>query len=463
MFRNLTLRGLLLWYLLVPLGVLWTFNAMTAYYVAREFSNEAYDQALFDTTRTLAEQIRTHREEGVVDMPPMAWNVIYNNSEYDEVFFQVKWVDGAKIIGNADLAPPPVHLRMARKPIFYNSILRGKPIRVASLYVPVNLKSETRLILVQSAETLTKRKAMEGRIIYSAVLPQLILILLATLSVWFGVRRGLLPLQQVRHAIDNRSERDLSPLTEHSAPYEIRPLLHAMNELMRKLNVVHESQRRFVADAAHQLRTPLAGLIAQSEYAMRQVQPESESLGHAIEQIKFSAERANRLINQLLTLARSEASLTLPPAFELLDLNQLLWQVTAEWMHPAMHKNIDLGFDGHDRVMVRGNAVLLREMMANLLDNAIRYTPQGGRITVRLSNPTHPLIFVEDDGPGIPLDERERVFERFYRVLGNEAEGSGLGLAIVREISKVHGARVWITSGAGDHGTRVCVQFEHTV
>jgi two-component system sensor histidine kinase TctE len=184
----------------------------------------------------------------------------------------------------------------------------------------------------------------------------------------------------------------------------------------------------------------------------------------ALEQIKIGAERANRLIHQLLTLARSEASVSPSPVFELLDINQLLRQMTSEWVPTAMSKDIDLGYEGPgSAVTIKGNAILLREMMANLLDNAIRYIPRGGNITVRLSNPAHPLIVIEDNGPGIPVEERERVFERFYRLLGNEADGSGLGLAIVREIAKAHGARVWLTGGAGDKGARVFVHFLHLI
>lgn len=460
MFRNLTLRGLLLWYLLVPLGILLMFNTMMAYYVAREFSNEAYDQSLFDTTRTLAEQIRLSHGNAALALSPTAWNIIFYN-EYDKVFVQVKWADGGMIAGNADLEQPPIRLRIARKPIFHNGMLQGNPVRIASLYVPVDDQGSPRQILVQTAETLNKRNDMEKRIIYGTVLPQFILILLAAVSIWFGIRRGLTPLQQVCNAINNRSERDLSPLSEHNAPHEIRPLLHAMNELMRKLNVLHEVQQSFVADAAHQLRTPLAGLIAQSEFAMRQKDP--ALLWPALEQIKISAERANRLIHQLLTLARSEASLSVSPVFEPLDINQLLWQVTSEWVPTAMSKDIDLGYEGPgNAVSIKGNAVLLREMMANLLDNAIRYIPRGGSITVRLSIPAHPLIVVEDNGPGIPVEERERVFERFYSLLGNEANGSGLGLAIVREIASVHGARVWFSDNTGKKGACANVKFEHS-
>ncbi len=460
MFRRQTLRGLLLWYLLLPLGILWGFNAMTAFYLAENFSNRAYDQALFDTTRTLAQQIQTSKGRVNINLPTIAWNILHYD-EYDEIFSQVKWVSGETIAGNSNLAPPPVMAHIAGKPVFYNSAYQGKPIRIAALYLPVNGQGVSRELLVQTAETLNKRIRLREEIISGVMLPQLVLILLAAISVWIGVRRGLMPLRKAREAIANRSERDLSPVAEHGAPHEIQPLLHAMNELMRRLSQTLEAQQRFVADAAHQLRTPLTGLIAQSEYALRQTDHTISQ--HALDQIKTSAERANRLIHQLLTLARSEGSSSSSPVFETLDINQLLRQVIAEWVPTAMVRNIDLGYETlKSAVMVKGNVVLLREMMANLLDNAIRYIPQGGNITVRLSNPAHPLITVEDNGPGVPVKERERVFERFYRLLGNDTDGSGLGLAIVREIALAHGARVWLTEGAGSKGACVSIQFERS-
>jgi len=457
--RPQTLRGLLLRYLLVPLGVLWLFNVAVTFYVARYFSSVALDRSLFDTTRTLAEQIQIQNGRVLVNLPTVAWNILYHD-EYDQVFSQVKWADGGTIAGNSDLPPPPAALHAVNKPIFHDGVFHGLPVRVASLYIPIEAGGESRQALVQTAETLNKRGILEREIISGVIAPQVILILLAAISVWLGVRRGLAPLQRIRNAIGSRSHRDLSPVAEGNAPQEIQPLLHSINELLLRLNQTLEAQQRFVADAAHQLRTPLAGLITQSEYALRAADAADQQ--HALGQIKTSAERANRLAHQLLTLARSEASSGRPSVFENIDLNKLLREQTAEWAPAAMQKDIDIGYESQaPGAMVNGNAVLLREMMSNLLDNAIRYTPRGGRVTVRLSDSPHPLIVVEDDGPGIPADAREKVFERFYRLPDGVSDGSGLGLAIVREIARTHGARAWVAEGPGGKGARVCVQFEH--
>ncbi len=454
--RPQTLRGLLLWYLLVPLGVLWLFNVGVTFYVARYFSSAAFDRSLLNTTRTLAEQMQIEKGRAVVELPTVAWNILYYD-EYDQVYSQVKWADGDVIAGNSDI-PPPAGRHAVGKPIFHNGVFKGKPVRIASLYIPVDTGSGSREVLVQTAETLDKRDILGREITSGVMASQLVLILLAAISVWIGVGRGLAPLQRIRHAIGSRSHRDLSPVAEGNAPHEIQPLLHSINELLLRLNQTLEAQQRFVADAAHQLRTPLAGLITQSEYALRAANAAEQQ--HALAQIRTSAERANRLVHQLLTLARSEASSARPAVFENIDLDRLLREQASEWAPVAMHKEIDIGYESQaPGTAVAGNAVLLREMMSNLLDNAIRYTPRGGKVTVRLSDPVHPLIAVEDNGPGIPVEARERVFERFYRLPDSASDGSGLGLAIVREIARIHGARAWLTEGPGDRGTRVCVQF----
>jgi two-component system sensor histidine kinase TctE len=217
-------------------------------------------------------------------------------------------------------------------------------------------------------------------------------------------------------------------------------------------------QRHFIADAAHQLRTPLAGLAIQTDIALRQTNP--DALQHALVQIRAGVERTNHLVDQLLALARADAGPDLTLKFEPLDLNELASMQTAEWVPHAIRKQIDLGYDGPGKpVAISGDALLLRVMLANILDNAIRYTPQGGKITVHLIASEQPLLTVEDSGPGIPPEERERVFERFYRVSDNDESGSGLGLAIVREIARTHGARTWLEDAGQQGGLRVNIEF----
>jgi len=232
--------------------------------------------------------------------------------------------------------------------------------------------------------------------------------------------------------------------------------------LLQRLSKTLAAQQRFVADAAHQLRTPVAGIKTQTELALRQSPP--EDVQTILSQLHTATEQTTRLINQLLSLARAEPGTERAFAMEHLDLNQLGREVTTEWVPHALAREIDLGFDGSQAsAMIEGDAFLLKEMLNNLLDNAIRYTQDGGQITVRIKPARDKVVLsVEDNGPGIPETDRERVFERFYRVLGTGVEGCGLGLAIVREIAQNHAAETTLESGANGKGTVIKVIFPAT-
>jgi two-component system sensor histidine kinase TctE len=294
------------------------------------------------------------------------------------------------------------------------------------------------------------------------VLPQALLIVIAGTMLWYAVGRGLAPLGTLRREIESRSHLDLSAVPEEDAPQEVRPLIHAINELLDRLSLALAAQQRFIADAAHQLRTPIAGLKTQTELALRQAPPGDAQA--TLRQLRTATERTTRLVNQLLSLARAE-----PPVGRVLrsvqriDLAQLARDATTDWVPRALERGIDLGFDDCSTATpIEGDPFLLREMLNNLLDNAVRYTQSGGQVTVRVKcDGAHAVLAVEDNGPGIPDAERTRVFQRFYRVLGSGDDGCGLGLAIVREIAQSHAAEVTLEDGAGGAGTTVVVTFRH--
>jgi len=290
-----------------------------------------------------------------------------------------------------------------------------------------------------------KRTELTNDIIKGVIIPQFIVLPIAVLLVWFGLSRGIAPLNALQQRLRARRPDDLSPIDEGATPSEIVPLVGAMNELLDRLSANVQAQRRFVADAAHQLKTPLAGLRTQAELALRDASP--DEMQASLRQLIMGSERATRLVNQLLLLARAEnpQSVELVPA----DLNAIAHEQTLHWVHQALALNTDLGFEGTDApLVIAGNDILLAELLNNLVDNALRYTPSGGHITVRVRRTArHAVLEVEDSGPGIPPEERERVFDRFYRVLGTRSAGSGLGLAIVREISQKHHAQVQILEG----------------
>ncbi len=325
--------------------------------------------------------------------------------------------------------------------------------------VSLTYTSNGKLLQLHVSETTQQRQALIRGILANIVIPQLLLTLIALAVVWYGLKQGLRPLERLRREVLNRKRDDLSQLDGSKAPAEVRPLIDAVNDLLERLKQVMAAQQRFVADAAHQLRTPFAGLKTQSELALRTNDPQQKQ--HALQHILTSTQHGIRLVNQLLALARNEPGGQSANNFTALNLNQLAQECTVNWVQMALEKNIDLGFEGTAAALeVQGDATSLMEMLNNLIDNAIRYTPAGGHITVGVSATQQGAeLSVEDNGPGIEPQHRERVFERFYRILGSGQSGSGLGLAIVAEVAKRHGAELKLDAGSGGIGTRISVRF----
>jgi two-component system sensor histidine kinase TctE len=310
---------------------------------------------------------------------------------------------------------------------------------------------------VQIAETRAKRDRLARRALVSHAVPDALFFAVALGVVWFGVARGLAPLDKLRAELAARSHRDLRPVPEGQAPEEVRPLVRELNNLLARLAGAIETQERFVADAAHQLRTPLAALQAQVEAARRG--PVPPELVPTFDQLLAATRRTAHLAGQLLTLAAVDPRAERPFQPEPIDLAELLQESVGEWVVRADAKRVDLGIE-LKAAPVSGESLLLRELAGNLVDNALSYAPAGSEVTVRTGLlADRPILEVEDTGPGIPPTEREVVFERFHRVKGSPGEGSGLGLAIVREIAHRHGATVAVETPPGGKGTVVRVVF----
>jgi len=366
---------------------------------------------------------------------------------------------------------------------FFNRNINKANVRLVSMRAAVP-EMPLRKAWIYVAETVLKRQALINEILGAVVLPQLCLISLASLAIWFGVARGLAPLEPVRRAIASRTQWDLRPVADVKAPVEIQPLVAAIDDLLNRLKEDMEAQHRFIANAAHQLRTPMAGLKTQTELAMRA--DNWQELSNILKQVNQSAVNVTRLVNQLLSLAKLEPSSAWLSKQTEIDLNAIIKEATTDLVPFAVNKDIDLGFEGSSQpAIIKGDKNSVRELVANLIDNAIRYTPAGGKVTVKVAannsvsdsqsnqifdkyinrqknindNISSIDLLVEDDGPGIPAPEREKVFERFYRVLGNNVSGSGLGLAIVKEIAQAHDGKVWIDSGQDGKGTVASVRF----
>jgi two-component system sensor histidine kinase TctE len=307
-------------------------------------------------------------------------------------------------------------------------------------------------VVVQVAETLDKRSRLATEIIKGVILPQFVILPLAVLLVWFALARGIAPLNTLQQRIRRRESQDLSPIDEHDVPEELAPLVRSINDLLARLDHTMGAQKHFLADAAHQMKTPLAGLRMQAELAQREIDAggDPQAIKRSLRQIARSSQSAAHLVNQLLAMARAEDT---EQAHRLQEvaLVRLATEVVRDFVPRAMDKRIDLGYEGPETdppsPRLRGQPMLVRELIRNLVDNALQYTPAGGTVTVRLMPDPYGQVIVlqvEDTGPGIPEDEREKVFQPFYRTLGTEVDGSGLGLAIVKEIADKHGATISI-------------------
>jgi two-component system sensor histidine kinase TctE len=315
-------------------------------------------------------------------------------------------------------------------------------------------------VVVAIADGSDPRQQWARSILFKVLLPNLVLIAGAAFAVGWAVERALRPLLALKEAVERRSPRDLSALDEGGTPEEVRPLVQSLNRLFGLVNAQADSQRRFIADAAHQLRTPIAGLQAQVEAWAQAASASGGTLSLRAEQVhklRGATRRTSQLANQLLALSRADARTMQAQPRQRVDLKALCEHMLESHLDAATAKHIDLGLDARP-AHVMGHEWLLRELLSNLLDNAVKYTPERGTVTIRCGvRDGQAFLEVEDDGPGVPDAERGRVLERFYRVQGTAGEGNGLGLAIAQEIARVHHSQLDLRDGAGGRGLRASV------
>ncbi|MEB0136091.1 sensor histidine kinase N-terminal domain-containing protein [Actimicrobium sp. CCC2.4] len=463
-----SLFGEILDWMLVPLLLLWPMSIAITYLVAKSIANQPFDRALDDSVTVLSQQVR-EVDSKVVALLPGAARDILRADEIDTVYYQVRDVDGDYVDGDHDMSVPADEENAPTGTVqFRDDRIHGTDVRIA--YVQVDLRpsrlmreqasdtiSEPRMALVQVGETLDKRARLANDIIKGVILPQFIILPVALALVWFALARGLAPLAELQQRIRARRPDDLSPIDSGQVPEEISPLVRSLNDMLERLSQTIDLQKRFIADAAHQMKTPLAGMRMQSELALRQTS--QDEIHRSLEQLSKSSEAATRLINQLLSLAHAENRSVRARAFEPIELCELARTVVQDWVPAALARQIDIGFEqpGHP-VMTVGNAMLLRELLSNLIDNALRYTPSLGSVTIRVridEGRQQAMLEIEDTGPGIAAAERSHIFERFYRILGSNVEGSGLGLAIVREIALQHDAEIDVFSNPHSHDPKI--------
>jgi two-component system sensor histidine kinase TctE len=445
--------GLLSW--LGPvLVLLLALDALACYLTALHFANLVYDRWLMDDTRSLASAIRTENGETQFDVPRVALQ-IFQFDEVDRTFFKVVSEHRGVIGGDRDLPSAGKNLPVNGIGL-QSATVRGLQMRVVSLRIAPPQTNDT--VTVTIAETLIKRNTLAGDILLAMVAPQFALAAIALLLAWLGVSRGLKPLTDLAKQIESRDQNNLSPVPQTGLPREARVLASRINELLARLGSAIRAQKRFVTDAAHQLRTPLAAVTLQVERAERA--PDMATQREALQALHRSVERAGRMARQLLSLARTDPEAIHTVELEQLDLVALARRVGEEWIPQALKRDIDFGLIAPPgAVTITGDERLLGEALSNLIDNALRYTGSGGRVSVIVESEPQPTLSVQDDGPGIPEEERVKIFERFYRVEGSSGDGCGLGLAIVDEIARLHSSTVEVGSGPEGRGSRFSIAF----
>lgn len=423
-------------------------GALTAYSVALRSALHAYDHALFDTALAIAGQIHGRNGEAVLNLPSAAQEILLTD-KYDQIFFRVLTADGRDLAGDHALPEPPA-LPPEENRLYYDAKIGSQAVRVAAFFT----ERDGMPLTIIAAETLIKRNNLVREILLGMLLPEFGLVLATLILIWVGIRSGLRPLDELRQQLARRSHNDLRPIVPQGMTREIQPVVDELNELLLRLEVSLLAQRHFVSDAAHQLRTPIAALQAQIEVALREPLREPRP---QLERILAAAQRLAHLVQQLLALARAEPKDG--TADQCIDLAALVRDVADSTLPEALAAGLDLGFELAP-AKVRGSPLLLQEALRNLVDNAIHYTPESGTITV-VCRPTAQgaRLIVEDSGPGIPEEAREKVLERFYRLPDSVGDGCGLGLAIVRQIAQQHGAEVIIGTSLALGGTSVEIHF----
>ncbi len=461
-----SLFGEILDWMLTPLLLLWPLSLALTWFVAQGIASKPFDRALEFNLQALTQFVVAKDGKVSFNLTQQARDLL-RADDTDLVYFQlvdptqglVSGEPGFPMPPATDPAPKAGHVQLR------DDVVHGDDVRVAYTWL-AHPDKPSQLVLMQVAETKGKRSTLATEIIKGVMVPQFIILPLAVLLVWLALVRGIRPLNDLEQKIRARKPDDLSPIEEFFIPQEVAPLVSSINDLLARLTASLTTQKRFLADAAHQLKTPLAGLRMQAELAQRQSDP-AETL-NSLQQIAHASARATHTVNQLLALARAETTgRTLPSAA--IDLARLVKAVVRDSVPRALEHGIDLGYEGPDEMppicTMHGNPTLLQEMTRNLVDNAIHYSGRGGVVTVRVLFDRFSgvqILQVEDNGPGIPENERELVLQPFYRALGTNVEGSGLGLAIVHEIAQQHGAVVMMEDAQPDaarKGLRVSIRF----
>jgi two-component system, OmpR family, sensor histidine kinase TctE len=433
--RAKSLRRELLGWLVLPLAAVVSLNLWTTYNNALDTADLITERTLLSSARAIAESVR--QSDGVLEAPiPPAALEMFASDPPDRVVYRVTAPRGELLAGYADVLVPP-QVPKGLQPLYFDSVYGKERVRAVAIAQPVVGSDNPGNALVAVGQTLHSHDRLVFELWRKALFDQILLVAAAGLLALLGLNRGLAPVMRLREAVIRRDPAVLEPLATDNVQTELKPLVAALNEAFARVLRQIATQRRFIANAAHQLRNPLALARTQANVGLRAASPEAKD--EALAGIDRAVGRMAYLSNQLLQLARAEQGSALLRK-ETVDFERIAHDAIESIAEAALARSIDLGFEtGGAPLPIHGHSSLLRELVANLIDNAVRYTPSGGTVTASLQCDGREIVFrVEDSGPGIPEAERELVFERFYRRLETGSEGSGLGLAIVREIVLAH-------------------------
>lgn len=443
--------------ILVPFAVVVLWGA---YFVTLHFANAAFDRSLVRRAYALADQIEVVRGKVVFDLPQKAHSVLEFDLT-DIFYFRIIGTNGEPVAGTTNLDPPASWRYPEEGQVrYFDTRIDGDRVRVAVYNLSLKGTRARGDVMILAGETIAKRIGLANDVLLTVLLPMIVVVLLLIYAISLGVKMSLKPVYAIRQAIASRKADDLEPIALPDLPSEIEPLLVEMNRLMMDLRNIHDSRQSFLADSAHQLRTPLASMRAQAELLRRSVKDAASQ--EMLAGLLSSLDRQGRLVTQLLVLSRVEDALTNANPTDVC-LDDLARNITSEWVPRALECGIDLGFEAPPMpVHLFGNAHALTEALSNLLDNALTYCRSGDQVTVRVySEHGRACLAVSDAGPGVPEAALPNIFERFYRAPGVQAQGCGLGLAIVREVVEGLGGEVY-AANQPQGGFEICLCIPQT-
>jgi two-component system, OmpR family, sensor histidine kinase TctE len=460
LIKNSLRRQLLLW-IAIPMCILIPLETTILYRIGIHFIDRSFDADLIDMGDDLISLLEISKSPLTKFTFNKEIKRVLFTDQYDKTYFAIYDENGKFVNGNEGLIFNSLGNNYKSERYFSYSKVNHELVRVLTIKTKLeNTGSQLRYVYILIAETLNKRVSLSRQILLGIILPQVILLLVTMGMLQLGISKGLNPLRELNDVIAKRSDKQLNPVQLSDVPEEAKQLIESINILLAKLRFAVESQNRFIADAAHQLRTPLAGIQAQMELVKSQ-----KDNSQQFEFINSNVKKLIHLVNQLLKLARIQPEAAISLNSKPVDIFILAKEICSDLFPFAYSKNIDLGFEfisphNSNNYVVWGDYERLKVMLINLIDNAIRYTPNHGKVTARVDETEDEIILqVEDNGLGIPEAERDKVFERFHRVIENSQEGSGLGLSIVKEIANLHNATVSINSPANGVGTIMLVTF----